>query len=576
MKRPRFDAIVTELRRRILHDPASAPLRIELALAYAARRSVNAAIETLDELLDDNVSFATGDPALAALVEPLVDLVELEHPSLRQAAAEVLGRLRDARAVPSLVRLGAYGADGFDRSSALAALCALGPAAVPRLAEIAVSGNEQESLLAIYALGELGSCSQNTLVQLYQASVHPAAVLEAMAAAGARQGERCALDALSQGNGLVYSAVAALHALVDSDSRDAVQPLIQVLANENGVIAALAAGALGRIGDPRAVAPLRHALGQDDCWVRACAARALGLCGDTDALPELRIAMTDPDPLVRAFAAGAVLDLAPNASSLSSVALDELVALIERCCDYDARRAAIDALDRHQAGRDKLVELAGSGDEEQQLSAVLALADLDPDAWSKSAADAIQKGLRSANARVRGWSAGNLYRIGESFSQQDVLYDLVADCDPVVRTGLAVGLGDIAAHGLIDVMSLLRVLLHDPEESVRIETAAALAELGVEAAGLLGELCRDPSKQVRAEAISSLSYIGEDAVPALARFLYDPWTGKPCDGESSIPRRDQETGNSRYLRVSEILERMDAYSARRALREWRRRRDRME
>lgn len=95
---------------------------------------------------------------------------------------------------------------------------------------------------------------------------------------------------------------AALHALGQRASSEAVTPLLFALNDESEYLARLATDALIRIGK-RAVPWLIHALRHDaQARVRVNAARALAAIADPAAIPALFAALEDESALVRHYA----------------------------------------------------------------------------------------------------------------------------------------------------------------------------------------------------------------------------------------------------------------------------------
>lgn len=81
-----------------------------------------------------------------------------------------------------------------------------------------------------------------------------------------------------------------------------------------------AAVSLGRLRDPRSLRPLVHALIKDDNRiVRAIAAQALGYLGNKDALPALRRATRDKHKLVRRRATESLAKLRNNVAAARTV-----------------------------------------------------------------------------------------------------------------------------------------------------------------------------------------------------------------------------------------------------------------
>ena len=95
--------------------------------------------------------------------------------------------------------------------------------------------------------------------------------------------------------GIRLEAVTALARI----GKQAVEPLIQALKNEDRSARFSAAVALGKIGDPRAIEPLIRAL-RDEAWnVRIAVAVALGEIGDERAVGPLTQALNDNNEGVR-------------------------------------------------------------------------------------------------------------------------------------------------------------------------------------------------------------------------------------------------------------------------------------
>jgi hypothetical protein len=111
----------------------------------------------------------------------------------------------------------------------------------------------------------------------------------------------------------IVRAKAAI-ALGELGGSPAVEPLIQALQDEAGAVRGAAADALGKINDSRAVEPLIVLLQDPKPKVRALAVRALGRLGDNRALAPVQRLANDADPTVREKAGEAIKRLQqPNA-----------------------------------------------------------------------------------------------------------------------------------------------------------------------------------------------------------------------------------------------------------------------
>jgi hypothetical protein len=94
---------------------------------------------------------------------------------------------------------------------------------------------------------------------------------------------------------------------------DGIPELIETLEDPDNSVRAIAAWALGNLGDDAAVTGLKRALGDPDNSVRRYAVQSLGRIGDKEAAPELTEALKDADDFVREEAAQALkrLELCP-------------------------------------------------------------------------------------------------------------------------------------------------------------------------------------------------------------------------------------------------------------------------
>lgn len=120
-------------------------------------------------------------------------------------------------------------------------------------------------------------------------------------------------------------AAAALGQIV---ARDAVEPLIQALEDNQQIVCQSAATALGQIADPRVVGPLVYVLGAKQQEARLAAARALGRVAsaktvsfDASAIEALVARLADSDPNVRQAASQALGAVGAPAVARLAIAL---------------------------------------------------------------------------------------------------------------------------------------------------------------------------------------------------------------------------------------------------------------
>lgn len=139
---------------------------------------------------------------------------------------------------------------------------------------------------AAYVLGKLGD--QRAVEPLRQALYDDEAGVgrDAVNSLGQLKAVEALIEALGHPDDSVRrSAVSALDGLKDPQ---AVDPLIRVLRDEDSSVRTGACDALGHLGDARAVQPLIECLGDSLEFVRGAAAKALGEIGDARAIEPLK------------------------------------------------------------------------------------------------------------------------------------------------------------------------------------------------------------------------------------------------------------------------------------------------
>ena len=182
--------------------------------------------------------------------------------------------------------------------------------ATPALVEAVADPIEDVRLAAVRALGQL-----NDLRGL-------AVLLDAV-----EQGDRWTGNTLvevlySMGRGVGPEITRRLESATDIRARrlymqlagllrllPAVEPAVSSLTDADEETRAIAAAALGRIGDPAAVRGLVASMSDESSRVRAQAARALGTLADIQTLESLTYALSDADWGVRHNAASALVGL---------------------------------------------------------------------------------------------------------------------------------------------------------------------------------------------------------------------------------------------------------------------------
>ncbi len=505
--------------------------------------------EALEALLEEQARGLTERPAWLLDTYDRLGLVDKYITRLRTArewrerafAAELLGRVGNAKAVPALLEtIGATRTEDADvREIALRALARIAdPRAVEPLVEaLKQAENWLAPRIADILVRHGGPVVEPMLAFLRDPTRHPARAW-------------------------------AANILGELKVQSAFPVLIAALKDMDDEVRAKVAGALGKLGDRRAVTYLLdHLLSDPAPFVRARIASALGQFADGEVIDRLVRALGDPAWWVRMRSVEALEQIGPAAETPLSVALDDpdpeiriraavalerlgvpsrLVGLIERGEDSPdthamlvkfgvagarellaehllhpsprVRRAVVAAVrqtDRRDLGVE-LIERARQDSEPairaEALEVLHALA-------VREAVPAALDALGDADERVRAAATALIGDLGGS-ELAGVILPRSTDREPLVRAAAARALGLIHAAGADREFSRL---LRDPEALVRAAAADGVAETGWRgAAPLLVELLADSESAVRAAAAHALGELGvADAVPALVRSYRD-------------------------------------------------------
>jgi len=282
-------------------------------------------------------------PSTGRRTEDLFEVLSLDYlAKVRGESREALVRELDARGtvVAAERRVGRWGGVGRASAAELLGRCGL-PRSRDPLLGLLTHRSAEVRRVGVRALGRLGDPETVApLLALVDAkrSVPAATVTQALMRVGA-VGAPALRSALRSGSP-VQRAVAA-ETLGLQRAVEAVPDLVVNLDDDNAEARVRAAGALGRIGDPRAFEPLVRSL-NTDVSLRVVAAHALGDLGDPNAVSTL-VDLLD----------GARHDVVTAAAeSLTRCGPDGLVAL-RRCTDRggDGFRQARAALARFELGR---------------------------------------------------------------------------------------------------------------------------------------------------------------------------------------------------------------------------------
>lgn len=221
----------------------------------------------------------------AGAVPLLMERLEDKAPEVRREAVRALGELRAVEAIDAI-------ADTIEQSNEWSnllltmALVRMGPAAVPAIGRLLQGSRSPAMTKALLQVtGRIGVVADPPMVRVLAAHPDPEVRVEAVRVLGA-----AAPDA--------ESAAVCLDAMDDPE----------------WPVRALAAWAIGRVGDDRAIARLRRAMGDPAYWVRHHVAEAMGALGERGAAA-LREGLTDQNPFVRDMAAQALYMRAARAAA---------------------------------------------------------------------------------------------------------------------------------------------------------------------------------------------------------------------------------------------------------------------
>jgi HEAT repeat protein len=477
------------------------------------------AVETLERALGDGehevreaavVAIGKLPPTLGKRTAvALTGRLDDEAAGVRQRAAEVLGRMGEARAVvPLLSRLGDPTREV--RIAALEALAGLGDArAVPAIVRLIHDPADDVRAAAVTALGRLqAKGAVAPLVEVLQRGAPDA--LRARAAfalgqiAGAPAGQPAAVEALIGALDHDELQLAAREALVRVGAR-AVAPLMAHVGDARPDRAALYVDLLREIGSSEATPLLLDELGRgrlpEEPLVDALG--AMLRAGDKRPMVTLVALLGAPSGSLRRHAAEALRG-SVDARAISALA----AATVDG--ERDVRVMAIGELGRLGA-REALPELGralGSGDEETAAAAARALGQL----GDRRAVEPLIGALGRSERRVRREAADALARVADGSAAPSLMRAL-RTAAPDRRATAIVALGGVVRRH--PDATARELLLGYVEGS---DTAAALAAL--DALGAMGDKAAVPrlvhvvesrfDDDVRRRALAALGDSGGD------------------------------------------------------------------
>ncbi|HEY8196750.1 MAG TPA: HEAT repeat domain-containing protein [Gemmatimonadales bacterium] len=475
-------------------------------------------LDALEAVLEEQARTAKGRPTWLLEAYDQLGLVDKYVDQLRSApkwrdrafAAELLGRVGGAKAVPALLETveATRTEDSDVREVSLRALARIAdPGAVEPLIRTLATAEAWLAPRIADILTRHGEQVVDPLIAVLNDSTHQPARAWAANVLGEVRAQR-AFPSLVRLLGEPEDEVRgkAATALGRLGDRRAVGYLLEhLLTDPAPFVRARIAAALGQFGGPEVIDRLVRALGDPAWWVRMRSVEALEQIGSVAEGP-LLVALDDPDPQIRVRAAVALERLGVP---------DNLVRLIE---SGERVPEASDTLVKFATSgtREFLAELAQHPSPRVREAVVTAVQrtgreDLLPELLQIASADseAPLRVLAFKTLRTRGLREALPTGIGG-----------LSDPDQRVRAA-AVGLvGDLGGP---EIVGLLRTQTSDPDPMVRAAAARALGAVrAVAAAADIGRLLRDPSPIVReAAVVAALDARLTSLVPDLVDLIGD-------------------------------------------------------
>ena len=428
----------------------------------------------------------------------------------RAFAAELLGRVGSAKAVPALLEtIQATRTEDADvREIALRALARIAdPRAVGPLVETLKTAEVWLAPRIADILARHGTLVVEPLLAfLEQPGRHPARAWAANVLGEVRAAR--AFPVLARGLGDLEDEMRAKSAtaLGRLGDRRAIAYLLEhLLTDPAPFVRARIAATLGRFDDPEVIDRLVRALGDPAWWVRMRSVEALEQIGSRAQGP-LLVALDDPDPEIRSRAAVGLERLGVPTSLVAMIQRGERVAEAMETLVKFATAGA----------RELLAELLLHPAHEVRAAVVSAIRRA---ARRDLAPELIETARRDADPHLR---AAAFEALGALAVREAVpaALDGLSDSDEVVRTGAISVLGSLGGK---DVVERLRGRTADPDGGVRAATARALGLLRAgEAAPEFLRLIADPEPGVReASARGAAEARVTGAVPGLIELLGD-------------------------------------------------------
>ena len=501
--------------------------------------------EALEALLEEQARGLTERPAWLLDTYDRLGLVDRYVGKLRSArkwrerafAAELLGRVGNAKAVPALLETvqSTRTEDADVREISLRALARIAdPRAVEPLVEaLKKAENWLAPRIADILVRHGEPVIEPMLAFLREPGRHPARAWAAniLGELKAQVAFPVLLASLKDMDDEVRAKAAG--ALGKLGDRRAVTYLLDYLLTDPApFVRARIAGALGQFGDSEVIDRLVRALGDPAWWVRMRSVEALEQIGPIAEAP-LIVALDDPDPEIRIRAAVALERMGVPARLVADIEQGNGTADTDSLLIKFGVAGARELLAEHLhhssvAVRRTIVSTIRQADRKDLASELIDVARKDEDAavradglealhalGAREAVPAALDALGDTDERVRAAATGLLGELGGS-ELASVIQPRSVDREPLVRAAAARALGLIRATSADRDFSRL---LQDPEAGVRAAAAEGVADAGWKgAAPLLVTLLGDGDEAVRTAAAKALREVGDaTAVPSLVR-----------------------------------------------------------
>ena len=497
-------------------------------------------LDALEAVLEEQARTSTGRPGWLLEVYDELGLVDKYIDKLRTArkwrdrafAAELLGRVGNAQAVPALLETveATRTEDADVREIALRALARIADphAVAPLIAALAKAEPWLAPRIADI-LARHGDVVVDPLLTLLNDSTinHPTRAWAAnvLGEVGAPRAFTALVRSLDDPNDEVRAKSAA--ALGRLGDRRAVPPLLEhLLTDPTAFVRVRIASALAQFDGPEIVDRLVRALGDSAWWVRMRGVEALEQIG-TAAEGPLLLALNDANPEIRRRAAVSLERLGVPGTLLAMIEtndrVDEASRILGRLA-WSGTRELLAELLLHPSPRIREIVLTAiTGAERSDLIPELAQIvshDAEPSLRAQALAALRQLGATTSLPvavsaasdpvpEVRTAAIELLARTADR-SVTDVLRSHIEDPDPRVRAAAISGLGELG--GTTAQPDFLRTLI-DPEPSVRAAAVMAVARARLKPlAPAVAERLTDEDERVRHAAADSLGRLGDRSV----------------------------------------------------------------